>query len=84
MTFKHFLIFLGKIILWGCYVGIIFINFISIPIYDSRWMYVLYCVTSILVAVGMPSLIWWQSNHIEKLYKIIEEQSAREEHTSLQ
>lgn len=72
MAFKKLLIFLGKLILWGGYVSIIFINFISLPIYDFQWMYVLYIIISAALAIAMPTIIWLQFNHIKKLYDIIE------------
>ena len=73
MNIKKTLYFFVKLILWAGYTGILFVNFISIPIYDCHWLYLLYILTSALLAIAIPTIIWRQSSHIEKLYKLIEQ-----------
>ena len=83
MNIKKTLYFFVKLILWAGYVGILFVNFISIPIYDFHWLYLLYILTSALLAIAIPTIIWKQSCHIENLCKIIEtlESSSETEET---
>lgn len=72
MKIKNALSFVIKLILWLGYVQVLFINFISIPIYNHKWQYIIYIILFAIFSIAIPSIIWYQSWKIKHLENELE------------
>lgn len=72
MKSRNALFFVIKFILWFGYALMIFVNFISIPVYDHKWQYIVYIILFATFSIAIPSIIWYQHSKINHLEKELE------------
>lgn len=63
----------GYMLFCGTYSYVIFMNFISIPEFDTRTDAIKYFLITIVIAISLPVMLCWQWHYINKLEKKIDE-----------